>query len=210
VRADAEFAGLGLLLLQFLTRTEPHLAIGALGLNPTTIPIYRALGFRVGELQHYVRINGSIDAVEIATLASRHLPPPDEAPLNVRRLTRDSEFRQLDGIPHNGAVPRKTIEYFRTRYARHPVYSYVVVALPAGGEPGGLMAARTAEHAGRRALRIVDYVGSEGVLACSGPAVQMLLEEAGAEYADVYNTGIDAAVFADAGFVRIDPDGPDV
>jgi len=210
VRDDAGVAGLGLALLQFLTRTEPHLAIGALGLNPATAPIYRGLGYRVGELQHYVRGNAGVERFEIATLTLKR-PPAAEGgvPLTMRRLA-DDELRAFGWAPNHAAVPHKTVGYFRSRYARHPVYEYVVVALLDGGSPAGVIAARTAEHGGRKALRIVDFLGSESVLARSGPVVQTLLDQVGAEYADVYNTGIDAGVFERAGFRRVDPEGPDI
>jgi hypothetical protein len=211
VRDDANVAGLGLLLLQYLTNTEPHLAIGALGLNRGTVPIYEALGYHVGELHHYVRANATAEAFELATLNSVSSPPHSNGtPLRVRRLMSDEEFDAFEWTPPEGHVPRKTPEYFRTRYARHPVYAYLVIALQDAGAPAGLMAARTAEHGGRRALRIVDFLGSDDVLARTGPVVQTLLEQVGAEYADVYNTGIGPSVFARAGFRRIDPDGPEI
>jgi len=212
VRDDARVPGLGLALLQFLTRSEPHVAIGALGLNPATLPIYQALGYGIGDLCHYVRPSAAVETFEIATLRSSSAPTAAAtgAPLQARRLTRDEEFRALEWMPHRPGVPGNTPEYFRTRYARHPVYAYVVVALLEAGIPAGVIAARTAEHGGRRAVRIVDFLGSDSVLARAGPVVQTLLEELGAEYADVYNTGIDCAVFERAGFRRIDPDGPEV
>ena len=40
VRDDAGVAGVGLALLQHLAAHEPHIAIGAIGLNPATRPIY--------------------------------------------------------------------------------------------------------------------------------------------------------------------------
>jgi hypothetical protein len=210
VRDDADVAGLGLALLRFLTRSEPHLAIGAVGLNPATLPIYKGLGYRVGELDHYVRANAGVRRLEIATLTSTPpLAAATGAPLEMRRLTQE-ELSTLDWMPNHGGAPRKTVEYFRTRYARHPVYEYVVVALLDGGRPAGVIAGRTAEHAGSRALRIVDFLGSENVLARSGPAVQTLLDQLGAEYADVYNTGIQADVFECAGFRRVDPDGLEI
>jgi hypothetical protein len=84
------------------------------------------------------------------------------------------------------------------------------VALLDARAPVGLMVLRTVEHSGRRALRIIDFLGADSLLACAGPVVQTLVEERDAEYADVYNTGIDGAVFEQAGFRRIDPDGPEV
>lgn len=211
VRDDAEIAGLGLLLLQYLTKTEPHVAIGAVGLNRATLPIYEAFGYRVGELQHYVRVNATARGFELATLNSVSSPPlSNGAPLQARRLTQTEEFDALEWVPPAGRVPRKTPAYFRARYARHPVYAYLVIALLDRGAPAGLMAARTAEHGRRRALRIVDFLGSDDVLARIGPVVQALLEEVDAEYADVYNAGTDCSVFARAGFRRIDPDGVEI
>ncbi len=211
VRDDAEVAGLGLLLLQYLTKTEPHAAIGALGLNHATLPIYEAFGYRVGELHHYVRANASASGLELATLTSVRSPAPlNGPPLRARRLMRNEEFDALEWVPPAGRVPRKTAEYFRARYARHPVYAYLVIELLDGGTPAGLIAARTAEHGDRRALRIVDFLGADDVLARIGPVVQTLLEEVDAEYADVYNTGTDRSVFERAGFRWIDPDGAEI
>jgi hypothetical protein len=211
VRDDANIAGLGLLLLQYLTKTEPHRAIGALGLNRETAPIYEALGYSVGELQHYVRPNHTVEAFELAMLDAVSSPPRcDGTRLRARRLMRDEDFEAFAWTPPQGRVPRKTSEYFRMRYARHPVYAYQVIALQDAGAPAGLMAVRTAEHGGRRALRIVDFLGSDDVLVRTGPVVQTLLEEVDAEYADVYNIGIGHSVFERAGFRCIDPDGSDI
>ena len=210
VRADAGFAGLGLLLVEYLTRAEPHVAIGAIGLNPETIPIYRALGFRAGELHHYARASNSLARIEIATLATRPRAPAPGRLLHARCVTRDSEWPQLELVSNHLRLPRKSVEYFRNRYVRHPFYSYTVIAVLEGDACSGLIAARIAEHGGRRVLRVVDFAGSDEVLACSGPVIQQLLDDTGAEYADIYNSGIDAEVFARAGFAAIDPDGPDI
>ena len=210
VRADAGFAGLGLLLLEYLTRAEPHAALGAIGLNPATVPIHRALGFRVGELQHYVRVNSSIERIEIASFATRPSAAVSGTLPHARSLTRDDEWPGLELASNDVTLPRKTVEYFRARYVRHPFYSYAVAALLDRAACRGLIAARTAEHAGRRALRVVDFAGSVEALARSGPVIQQLLEQTGAEYADIYNSGIDPAVFARAGFTPVDPAGPDI
>jgi len=185
--------------------------VGAVGLTPATLPIYSALGYSVGELHHYVHTNAAIDTFELATLESRPATiAHGAARLETRRLTRDDEFSAIEWASSDGRVPRKTPEYFRRRYARHPVYTYIVLAVLNGGATAGLLAARIAEHGGRRALRIVDFLGAPEVLARTGPTVQALLEEFDAEYADVYNAGLDAEVFARAGFAPVDPEGADV
>jgi hypothetical protein len=213
VRDDAGVAGVGLALLQYLTTHEPHAGIGAIGLNPATRPIYQALGYRIGELQHYVLPNADVGRFELATLTA---PPvtarAGAAPLTWRLLADPNDFERLAGEPVStgGGVPRKTARYFAARYAAHPFYSYRVFALIDREHAIGLLATRLAEHGGHRALRLVDFLGDADLVARIGSVVQSLLHEHGAEYADVYNTGIDAAAFECAGFRRVDPDGPEI
>jgi len=207
-RADAGVAGLGLQLLQHLAAIEPHCAMGAIFPSPAMTPLFRALGYRVGELQHYVRPNEAAGTTRIATgMPQASGTTTTDSRIDVRRLAGDEDFTALRLTGREPSIPRKTPEYFRRRYARHPHYRYIVLALLDGGAPAGLLAARTASHAGARALRIVDFTGSPDLLARAGAPIQRLLEEFGAEYADVYNTGIDRVVFERAGFTRVDPDG---
>ena len=190
------------------------MAIGAIGFNPATAPIYRALGYHVGELDHYVAVNHTVRHIELATLAAPEITQDNTLPPLVHRaLTRAGldDIAGLDSSIAPAGAPRKTAKYFSARYLNHPVYSYIVLGLIdpiADNRPVvGLMAARLAEHAGRRALRIVDFIGSAGIFARVHDVVQTLLVDHDAEYADVYNAGVDSATFERAGFVRVDPDG---
>jgi hypothetical protein len=85
-----------------------------------------------------------------------------------------------------------------------------VLGLRDGAAPTGVLVARVAEYAGCRALRIVDLVARPDTIARLGGVVDALLVETGAEYADLYNTGLDPRLLDRGGFMRIDPDGPDV
>jgi len=210
VRDDAGVAGLGLALLQHVAAVEPHAAIGAVGFNTATRPIYEALGFTVGELQHYAMPTAARREFSLASFARPPAPPraPSTAAVSARVLSTAADFDLL--LERGADVPRKTARYFHARYACHPVYSYRVLAIEDGGATAALMAARIAEHAGGRAVRIVDFAGARDVVGRLGPVVQALVQESDAEYADVYNAGIDPALFARSGFVRIDPDGADI
>src|SRR5919198_408743 len=180
VRENANVAGLGLVLLQHLAAKEPHVAIGAIGFNPATRPIYRALGYTIGELQHYVRPNDRTHRFELASFGSLTPVEPCHvaaAPLTARPLVHLGDFERVDdaqSIRASGVVPRKTGRYFYHRYVAHPVYAYRVIGLVDGGSVVGLLAARTAE------------------------------------YADVYNSGVDASAFQAAGFQRVAPQGVDI
>ena len=124
VRDDAGMAGLGLALLQHLSGVEPHVAIGAIGLNPATTPIYRALGYRVGELDHFVRPNARVERFELASFANRPggaAAAPD--PAGAILLSRDDFFERVAGLDRStrgDAIPQKTPEYFHRRYLCHP------------------------------------------------------------------------------------------
>ena len=76
--------------------------------------------------------------------------------------------------------------------------------------PIGLLATRVATHAGRCALRVVDYVGPDAAVPGLGALVLTEVRRLGAEYADVHNWGIDPALFEAAGFSRVDPSGADI
>jgi hypothetical protein len=161
VRDDAGVSGLGIQLLQYLTQIQPHRAIGAIGLTPSTLPLYRAFGYTVGELQHYVRPNPSTDWFELASISFRSRPLERAAKgIGPTRLITDDDFNHVALSPPVASVPLKSVEYFRRRYAQHPVYRYVVEAVGGPGGAVGLLAARIVEQAGRRALRIVDFSGS--------------------------------------------------
>src|SRR5205085_2782656 len=109
-----------------------------------------------------------------------------------------------------GQAPRKTAAYFRSRYLQHPIYRYQCFVLNRIGAPVGLLATRVATHAGARALRVVDYIGPSETVPELGTPLLAQLRETGAEYADVYNSGIDPQLFARAGFSRVEPGGEDV
>jgi hypothetical protein len=216
IRDDANVAGLGLALLRNLAAQEPHVAIGAVGLNPETRPIYQALGYNVGELQHYVMPNVRLTRFELASFASVAQARESDvasAPLTRRSLDDPRAFDRLDGarlLRSAGEIPQKTVRYFHDRYVAHPVYSYRVIGLFDREMLAGLVAARVAEHGGRRAVRIVDFLGRTETVAHIGRVARALIDETDAEYADVYNTGIDESAFRAAGFRRVDPDGADI
>lgn len=74
---------------------------------------------------------------------------------------------------------------------------------PHGSAPhpfSALLVTRTVPVNGTCVLRIVDYIGAPGQFALLGNAIDALLQEAGAEYAECYCYGISPEMFAAAGF----------
>ena len=213
VRDDIAPAGLGLQLVKYVADTEPHTSIGVIGFNPAVRPLYQALGFSVGELQHYVLRNPDMNHVRLATF--QHRPLGMIVDRGITAVPADVEhFSELvaglDLADRDAQAPRKTPAYFLARYLQHPIYRYLCFVVRRAGRPIGLLAMRMATHLGRHALRVVDYIGPADAVDGLGLPVLRQVQALGAEYADVYNWGIEPELFEQAGFSRVDPDGPDV
>lgn len=213
VRDDADSAGLGLRLLTFVTESEPHTTLGVVGFNAAVAPIYRALGFTIGELRHYVLPNPDVDRYEIATLHAPVRRALEASNLRAKQMdaaNASAETANLQLGSRNAKAPGKTAAAFIARYLHHPIYRYRCEVIHRGHSAIGLLATRMATHDGRIALRIIDYLGPDDAVPGLGPLVLEQVRAAGAEYADIYNWGIDPDLFAQAGFSQVDPDGRDV
>lgn len=213
VREDIESAGLGLRLVKFVMEHEPHTSVGVIGFNPAVRPIYQALGFAVGELQHYVLPNPDVTRFDLASLHRPAHRPTVDGGLTAAAVNAVSFASHVAGLnlsARDAQVPRKTLAYFKARYLEHPTYQYACSIVSRAARPVGLLATRVATHGGRRAIRVVDYLGPEDAVPALGALVLAQLRAADAEYADMYNSGIDPRLFEQAGFLRVDPDGEDI
>jgi len=211
VRDDIPTGALGLKLLNDVTENEPHSSIGVIGFQPPVAAIYTALKFQVGELRHYVLPNPDVSAFELASfelLPCRAVPETDLIAERAHVATFRDQVAGLDLGARDAMTPRKTPEYFRSRYLQHPIYRYSTFVVRRGNRPIALLATRLASHGGRQALRLIDFVGPEEAVPALGPLALAEIRRIGAEYADVHNWGIDPSLFEAAGFSKVDPNGP--
>jgi hypothetical protein len=214
VRDDWKASGVGLRLLKFVVDQEAASSgmVGVIGFAESVRPLYEAMGFRVGELRHYVMLNPDVGTFELARFSPAATADAGirVAPGAVRAtpLTRDGN-RQV-AVTGRAQIPAKTAAYFRARYLNHPVYQYRCDVVERDGHAIGLVATRLAEHEHRKALRIVDYFGPDDDVPSIGALIRAQVRDAGAEFADVYNWGIDADLFRRAGFTEVRPEGPDI
>jgi len=210
VRDDVKSSAVGLRLLSAVSTLEPAAAIGVVGFNATHPPLYRALGYTVGELRQYVVFHPTRDPELSIVPTGRHRPRTRPGRAALRDLSR-TDFESLDATWRIGdrldVLPKKTAAYFCRRYFEHPWYCYRVSSLDVNGESRGVLATRVAEHDGRRALRIVDWCGDDSALAEAGSALERLLVEDDAEYADFWQHGIEPSYLTAAGFEAVDADG---
>lgn len=204
---DCGVAGLGLRMLNVLNHVEAHIAIAVNGINIAHPPMYRALSYRVAELQRFFVVNPG---------QPRHLiQAANECELPILR-GQGSEFvemteRSLSALPPaqiaSGATPDKSPNYFLNRFLRHPFYRYRVFLASGKDHKPALYATRVAQHDGANALRIVDFAGDPAAIAYCGASLAKLMNEECAEYADFWQLGLPEQNFTVAGFAKLDPDG---
>lgn len=193
-------AGLGMLLVNWMRQALKPRFIGAIGLTPTVEPIYRAMNYALGVLDHHLLFDparrdyriaaGVPDAQPVPAASGLALAPLDEAALMALPASVDGCFA--------GIVPAKSRLHLARRYLRHPFYRYRLYGVAEGGDIRGFLVFRLAEAAGSSVLRLVDLVGPDRLLAAP---LLGLLRESGAEYIDFYSHGVDPATLAAAGFL---------
>jgi hypothetical protein len=191
-------------MLKFLIRRIEPALIGVIGISQIALPIYQALGYRTGAMDHHVLFNrdrrefsiaagvqpGQITRTPEAVHGSRCIPITD---VDIS-LTLESLWA--------GSLPRKNWEYIRRRYLQHPVYRYHVLGLFQNDNPRGVLVTRKVHANKSAALRIVDYLGDVTILPSFQSEFQEMLVAADAEYIDIYQHGIPLELLTNAGFVN--------
>ena len=205
VRDDTPEVGVGLFLLQFLRRQNKLKTICVLGLSQMVVPIYKALGFTVGKLEHCVLPNNNVSDFNILQLGK-----PVKATglsLNKRYLFRPLDVTDLEAISieTTNAVfitrPKKNPEYLLNRYLNHPVYQYQIFGAMYGGDMKAILVIRRIQVGDSKVLRIIDYQGEHSHLQYLNQPLQQLLGEENAEYIDFMQHGISVECLTRSGFL---------
>jgi hypothetical protein len=205
---DGAPAGLGLKMLSFLEREIPHSTIGTVGINDHVAKLYTALGYRVGSMQHWYVLNPRFSEFSIA-----QVPKNSQHAASCMSSTQTPTLRALDRQALKAlrplfysewavsVVPRKTPEFFETRYLGHPFYQYTLYSVERDGHAHGLLATRLCRANGACVLRVVDGILPPSALPNLGFALQERVKAMGAEYADLYEFGLDNAGLKASGFL---------
>ena len=210
VRDDVKVAGLGLRLLNTVMKEHPSSPIAVSGINVAHPPIYKALGFEVGELSQYFVCNQEMFPTLITCPDKDHLPYPNLGTATSRILQRDlvlQETTKIDAIFSSTTSHVKTARYLKNRFIDHPIYKYHIVELLCEDITSAYMVIRIAEQEGNKVLRIVDYIGNISTLGECGSLIQQLLVEHECQYADMWQSGQANTALEKAGFKKVDPDG---
>jgi hypothetical protein len=215
VRDDRRGLGLGTALFQFLKNSRHPRSVCGFGLSEGVKRTYARLGFTLGVMNHYYRVNPTDSEPRLLRgyRAGRTVEDDSAGGLRWVALADEQVFEEwaarLDSRVCSQTVPAKSAEYFRRRYFNHPVYRYEVFALAQGEKTLGILVLRQAFHGSDSALKWIDYHGDFESLAGTGGLWRDLLVHYRAEYIEFHNLGIPSGILARAGFSRRFP-GSDI
>ncbi len=198
---DKAYSGSGLELLDALRGLTGARLAACNNIRPRVAPLYRFAGYDAGRLPHYYRLTDRA-AYRVARVAEKKiLPVSGDAAL--RALPTEDDLRASGYAPDKNRRPYKDLWYLTRRYYYYPHQRYDVWGVEengAGSPVTALLVTRRVPVNGTAVLRVVDYTGAPDAFPRLGAAVDRLMAESGAEYADCYCLGIPPGTMAAAGF----------
>ncbi|NBN79445.1 hypothetical protein GWI72_14305 [Microvirga tunisiensis] len=201
--------GIGLFLLKTLATKLKSRLMGAIGITEEVKPLYRALGFSLGDLHQAALFNPDAPQQRIAAgvpAAAFAGSPGSAGHWSLRRCTASEVVALapvLDRLGRSG-LPQKSAAYVTARFLQHPWYDYHCGLVCRDGEPDALCVWREVRAEGASILRIVDIIGDTGWLAAGKALLQPLLRETGADYIDLMQLGTPAEVLSAGGWLSPD------
>jgi hypothetical protein len=205
--------GVGLELMAALPGLLHARIVACNNIRANTAPLYRFLGWEAGRVSHYYRLAPRACAAEYRLCRpavpagadpAAYRPPilPVGGDLVLDRVANVTRLEGL-GLPPTAHTPFKDMAYLCKRYFTFPHLHYDVWGTYADGRLLAYLVTRTVAsgaHGDIPVLRIVDFIGEDAVLPRLGRAIDGLLADCGAEYAECYCAGVPAGIFAAAGF----------
>lgn len=199
ILSAAKFAtGSGLELLAAMRGLTHARQVACNNIRPRVMPLYAFAGFTTGRLSHCYRL-ADRETYRVARVANKViLPVSGDAVL--RRLPAEEDLLSCGYTPDESHRPYKDLWYLARRYYRYPFQKYDVWGIAENGAVEALLVTRCIPVNGVCVLRVVDYTGAPAAFCALGTAIDRLMRECGAEYADCYCTGIPETAMAAAGF----------
>lgn len=189
--------GVGLELMDALPALTGAQVVACNNIRPKTMAFYRFLGWHADRVGHFYRLAGLSEYRLARVTDATVLPAGGDLALEP---VEGPEALAALGMPDSPHTPRKDVWYMQRRYFAFPHLTYSVYAAKAGGRLLAYLVCRVVDSGQGKVLRIADFVGNTCLLPRLGKAIDRLLKESGAEYAECYCAGVDPSVMAAAGF----------
>ena len=158
VRDDIHKPGLGLLMLNFLNKKFNNPTICSVGLSQQVIPLYKALKYDVGVLEHRAFFNQ-------CKRDFNPISPPKNFLFNIKKSNVQFDIQE-DGTNLEkcknlfNSSPKKNPEYIIKRYIEHPNYEYKLLFFRSSDKVISILVYRILLIENLIIARIVDVIGS--------------------------------------------------
>ena len=183
VRDDVKKPGLGLLMLKFLQKHLNDPTICSLGLSQEVIPLYKALKYEVGILEHRAFFNQKKVNFDF-------ISPPELSSVscNKNKIKFNNDTSQLNLNICNSlfeSQPKKNIEYITNRYIKHPFYEYKMLFFQNDENVISIAIYRIITVNNVNIARIVDVIGSNILEKDFNYSISTFLEKQNIDYIDI-------------------------
>lgn len=198
VREDAdnpEIGSISLKLMKYILINGDIDVLGSLGISKDFKAVAKSLHFTVGTMNHYYIANSQFRDYRV-------IVNPKFTHKEVSSNFIIKQFDRLNslGLDDNSLNPTKNLCYFTNRYEKHPFYNYLFWGVYEGAILQLLFVVRKIKVGEACLYRIIDAIGNKCASGSIIRPIQQILQEAGAEYIDCMNTGIDPDFFDNLGF----------
>tara|TARA_X000000950_G_C13886760_1_gene649180 strand:+ start:927 stop:1919 length:993 start_codon:yes stop_codon:yes gene_type:complete len=197
VKDDIKKPGLGILMLNFLKKKFNNPTICSVGLSKQVIPIYKALKYEVGVLEHRAFFNQNKRNFGA-------ISPPKDFLFELKKSNVQFEIQE-DGTNLEKCKnlfksrPKKNPEYITKRYLEHPVYEYKLLFFRIVDEVISILVYRIVLIENLIIARIVDLVGSNILEERFNYPIAEFLKKENIDYIDIVSN---LSCFRDSGFIK--------
>lgn len=201
--------GVGVQMLRFLMAQQEVNTTIAIGLSDMVVPLYRALGFTTGVMEHFAILPQERSPgpnVGVTSLAPRQSIGDLEILARSLSAVRDNFLFETESLLRAN-TPEKSLAYYETRFEQHPWFRYRYLLLGRQGKPKLLVVMREVGYPGGTVLRIVDVGGDFAALPRAGEGLAAMMRDADADYVDLVTSGADHDAMVAGAFTsrRSDP-----
>ncbi len=184
---------------------NPNLII-VLGINESLLNFHKWQKYKVGYLDHHVLISNSIDRFSLIKNYSKkknNIKSPNTS-VSLFKVSKVSDFSLIKSSLFEHQSPLKSKNYFINRYFNHPIYNYDIYFTIYENKIRSIVVTRVVKAKKSKAIRLVDYAGSNKDIYLLTENLYQLLQIKDAEYIDFYSHGINKDHFKKAGFINKD------
>jgi len=197
--------------MQTYQNQKYHFGVGS---NPdTTLKITKKFyKHHVGKMDHFYRLNAHVNEFHIANVVHKDILQCVDKNVMLQKIDSVEELKEiLPDFILRQYTPYKDIDYIIRRYLEHPVYQYDLYLVKTEcKESHSVLITRMVEANNNSAIKIIDFIGNNQDLEGVGVALDKLMNQANAEWVDIYSLGLTDNELNSAGFIRLEEDDENI